>query len=644
MADSVYYHLERMLPELDDLKERGLFSEAEIKEIVRRRREFEFRLERRSKVKEDYLKYIQYEMQLEKLRLLRKKAIVRELQLSKRRWQPSLCDRGSAMRIMLIYERATTRFKGDLDLWMQYIEYCKSQGIRRMQKVLTKVLRLHPTVPDFWIYASAWEFEHNANITNARTLMQRSLRVCPQSEQLWLEYFRMELVYSQRLKFNNFHPAIDTELAEIGIDGEEAEESELILHLDKGDAFEGLNVLSRERKSGMNDIQIDELTCKLAGTIYKNAVSALPFNPTFRIKFIQLLQEAEFSQAPTLQDEIFISLEKDFPLDAGCWDWQARFRYEATGRVENAIKVYESALSVISSVDVYERYSNFLKEISDVQNKNTENSSITVEECKKARALVTTQLLNLYNRAKEHHLLSLRLVEDHVMLLIRLGRHESVMELLQDACMGEFSRSSRLWVMRIMVGIQPDILGGTYASKVADIFEQSLEHIEVSECGELCALVQQLIGEHAAICNRILDKMINKLSCIKGGEASALLACSLIDWIFCRHDIKHARNVYARILALPGSSIEIYRHCISLESQIATMGCKVAPKCIRNLFESALSKYSQHVQLWLEYYSMEMKAGNLDAAGTIYWRAKKTLNDPSAFIEGHQWLQMKEGC
>lgn len=37
------------------------------------------------------------------------------------------------------------------------------------------------------------------------------------------------------------------------------------------------------------------------------------------------------------------------------------------------------------------------------------------------------------------------------------------------------------------------------------------------------------------------------------------------------------------------------------------------------------------------------KVGNLDAAGSIYWRAKKTLLDPSAFIEGHQRLQTKEG-
>lgn len=39
------------------------------------------------------------------------------------------------MHIMLIYERAVTKFKGDLDLWLRYAEYCRNLGSRRIQKV-----------------------------------------------------------------------------------------------------------------------------------------------------------------------------------------------------------------------------------------------------------------------------------------------------------------------------------------------------------------------------------------------------------------------------------------------------------------------------------------------------------------------------
>ena len=67
-------------------------------------------------------------------------------------------------------------------------------------QVLTKALQLHPAASGLWSYAAAWEFEHNSNAAAARTLMQRGLRMCKASQQLWLEYFRMELMYAHKLR------------------------------------------------------------------------------------------------------------------------------------------------------------------------------------------------------------------------------------------------------------------------------------------------------------------------------------------------------------------------------------------------------------------------------------------------------------
>ena len=50
------------------------------------------------------------------------------------------------------------------------------------------------------MYAAAWEFEHNRNAAASRALMQRGLRMCPDSPELWAEYFRMELLYAQMLR------------------------------------------------------------------------------------------------------------------------------------------------------------------------------------------------------------------------------------------------------------------------------------------------------------------------------------------------------------------------------------------------------------------------------------------------------------
>ncbi|CAL5386120.1 unnamed protein product [Camellia sinensis] len=68
-----------MVDELDDLEHRGLFSRREIAEIVKQRRKFEYKLKRLSPLKQGFIAYIDYEKELEALRLLRKKAVAWEL-------------------------------------------------------------------------------------------------------------------------------------------------------------------------------------------------------------------------------------------------------------------------------------------------------------------------------------------------------------------------------------------------------------------------------------------------------------------------------------------------------------------------------------------------------------------------------------
>lgn len=82
--------------------------------------------------------------------------------------------------------------------------------IRCFPQVLTKALQLHPTASGLWSYAAAWEFEQNSNAAAARKLMQRGLRMCKTSQQLWLEYFRMELMYAHKLAARRRVLGLDT--------------------------------------------------------------------------------------------------------------------------------------------------------------------------------------------------------------------------------------------------------------------------------------------------------------------------------------------------------------------------------------------------------------------------------------------------
>eukprot|EP00242_Pyramimonas_sp_CCMP2087_P013469 CAMPEP_0198223530 /NCGR_PEP_ID=MMETSP1445-20131203/92916_1 /TAXON_ID=36898 /ORGANISM="Pyramimonas sp., Strain CCMP2087" /LENGTH=88 /DNA_ID=CAMNT_0043902387 /DNA_START=46 /DNA_END=308 /DNA_ORIENTATION=+ len=73
MADTVQYIMEEMVPELEDLEKREIFSKKEIKQIVKKRTHFEYLLKRRAALKTDYLRYIEYERQVDTLRRHRKK-------------------------------------------------------------------------------------------------------------------------------------------------------------------------------------------------------------------------------------------------------------------------------------------------------------------------------------------------------------------------------------------------------------------------------------------------------------------------------------------------------------------------------------------------------------------------------------------
>ncbi|KAG5519911.1 hypothetical protein PMAC_000188 [Pneumocystis sp. 'macacae'] len=127
MAEKAQYFLEKSFPEILDLQKKKIFTPAEINSILKKRSEFEHALARRIVKKSDFLKYAEYEMNLE---ALRKKRV-------KRLRKPTISDWGGVRRIFFIFERATKKFHGDIDLWFQYIHYAQHE---KSTKVLGKII------------------------------------------------------------------------------------------------------------------------------------------------------------------------------------------------------------------------------------------------------------------------------------------------------------------------------------------------------------------------------------------------------------------------------------------------------------------------------------------------------------------------
>ncbi|EEB08897.1 U3 snoRNP-associated protein Utp6 [Schizosaccharomyces japonicus yFS275] len=193
MAEKVQYHLELSVPELEDLSKKKIFNKAELTAIVKKRTQFEQSLARRQVKLADYLKYIQFEMNVEELRKKRH----RRLQI---KGKATVSDYAGPRRIMYLFFCATNRFFGDIALWVDYIRYAQRiQAYHHAGKLCALALQKHPNNIMLWMLACDHEFSLNANMESARVLMQRGLRLNNDSPDLWAAYFRVELAYLAKL-------------------------------------------------------------------------------------------------------------------------------------------------------------------------------------------------------------------------------------------------------------------------------------------------------------------------------------------------------------------------------------------------------------------------------------------------------------
>ena len=113
---------------------------------MQKRTAFETALMRRIPKKSDFLRYATYEMGLEALRRKRAERLSaysfpsRVVAILNPCWcgseiekgPPSVSDYALVRRQFQIFERALKKFKGDVGLWLQYIQVAKKEGARAL--------------------------------------------------------------------------------------------------------------------------------------------------------------------------------------------------------------------------------------------------------------------------------------------------------------------------------------------------------------------------------------------------------------------------------------------------------------------------------------------------------------------------------
>lgn len=196
MADKVQRVMEDMVPELLDLGKRKVFSKEEIREIIKHRRNFEYKIASRTPILRDFLEYLSHEYELERIRNTRTKA----LKLKKR----TIGDYSIIRLIHFIFKRALRKFPSDEKLWLQNIDFClKSGSSKALQRSLISALKHNPNNSVFWLIMSDRELQ-NGNSKEARSAILLGLRVNKSSLILWRGFSQLETNIAYRKYLDSF--------------------------------------------------------------------------------------------------------------------------------------------------------------------------------------------------------------------------------------------------------------------------------------------------------------------------------------------------------------------------------------------------------------------------------------------------------
>ncbi|GFZ06337.1 hypothetical protein Acr_18g0005070 [Actinidia rufa] len=649
MADVVQYRLERMITELDDLERRGLFSRLEIAEIVKQRRKFEYRLKRPSLLKSDFEAYIDYEKKIDALRLLRKKAVAREMkEKGNKKMKKSVSDFAGVSRILEIYRLATNRFKGDIELWFRYLEFCRERKNGRMKKVLAQVIRFHPKVPGVWIYAAAWEFDQNLNVNAARALMQSGLRTCPTSEDLWVEYLRMELTYLNKLKVRKAilgedEGALVRDQRNTDEKKWKDENKELFMALeDKKEDDEASNVQNGESQKKLDLFREQGLS--ILRTVYSGAVEALPSNFGLRTQFMEILEATDLAHSEEIRNEILDEMKRDFSKEPEYWDWLARHNFKSTlvtgeeiipFRLDKAIQVYEEAIKVLPSAMMFDLYISFLRD--NIAHKNVEAKSSGLFSTSDYTVDPISHVLMAYEKAESMGCITEDLACQHISFYLQLGRLEEARKLAEKLCSGKLSDAVDLWVLRLTIEMRcvTNRTGSPSKADLLAVFEllkSILTRTGVWKVERLWLSALKFFSNQRHYFDKLVELSLVSLTKDGGNDDGFSLSSAIVNFVLQKDGIQRARDMYKRYLALPHPGLAIYKSCIQLEANLASAGDRDCLLEARKLYESALATYDQDVSLWQNYYSMEIKMGTSETANAVYWRARKLLKDNAVLL------------
>lgn len=111
--------------------------------ISKKRKDFEYKIRKHVRCKEDFLKYVSYEcILLQNIRLRREQYAIKD--------KKSDIEYAISKRVVQLYRDLTTRFFDDIEIWLNFIEFCKN--VQFTSVVTSSLDKLTQVISKFFSY------------------------------------------------------------------------------------------------------------------------------------------------------------------------------------------------------------------------------------------------------------------------------------------------------------------------------------------------------------------------------------------------------------------------------------------------------------------------------------------------------------
>ncbi|DAZ94202.1 TPA: hypothetical protein N0F65_000429 [Lagenidium giganteum] len=629
MADTVQVFMEKMIPELEDLQQKKLFNPDEIQQIVERRREFEYMMKRIPLRKIDALRYIEYELNLDALRAKRKERAGLE--------KMSLSDFAGVRRVHSIFERVIYKHRGSIDLWLQYIEYCKNEGSSKiLSHVFSRALQVHPRCAEIWIEAASYEFSTNLNVDSARILMQRAIRINKNCQRLWHEYFRLEMLYIQKL-------AVRREV--LKLDGDEAkpvdaEASVLLEELPEEKNVDEPETDEMREQTEKFKLRAEILKGAIPRIVFKNAIATIADDVAFRLKFLEISDLFGRRFAADLSQFVLDSCVADFPEDAEVHAAQALRPFvllddqEHAQAEKQAFKKFELSVKQLGTAAIKEKFVEWM-----VARLSSGFKTQYLEDC------ASQTLKQLATSAP----LSLTVCKVFADFLLRTEGPDQAIAAAHEIATGPGAKLAELWVLCAQLTLQATPGKAQRAPKrrrveesktsplaeAVSVLEEGLKALDSADKAGKYLIWQHILDIKAVdstVSTSELERMFVKAMASQTLDSDAWhsLREKYISWAMASQPLAHVRQIYKKFMDGPmlptAASRSFLMLCIDVET--SALESDISIDQVRLLFEKLVDLFgSADDDVWVKYIRVFSTRGLFAEANKIHHRALRTCKD-----------------